>query len=152
MRNMLLLMMTGMGLLALSAAPVWAQSTQGREMSVKVTTAVKMTGMNMPPRTLTDKVCMAAQHKDLRNMIRKGMNGRCELTDYKVAGSTVTYRIACAKPEKVEGTGTFHWSSNGGFNGTQHMTVQAAGRTIATSSTYAGTPTGASCTYQPPKH
>lgn len=79
------------------------------------------------------------------------MGSDCKVSNYQQVGSTITYHVACTRPEEIRSDGTFHQLGADAFTGEMHTTTTAAGRAITVLTTYAGRQVG-SCPYVPPAH
>ncbi len=139
----------GAALLALVAGPVSAANPDGRLMSFTMTTTMQMQGMSMPPHSTTRNICTAPGAFDPRQLVGRGMGAGCKLSDYRKAGSTITYHVACTQPQPLSSDGSFQQLGDGGFKGEMHTTTTAGGRAITVLTTYEGRQVG-TCPYTPP--
>jgi len=126
-------------------------ATQGRLMKLTVTTTLHMQGMSMPPRTVSREVCTAPGKFDPRQLANAQKGSDCAVSDYRQRGSTITFHVACTRPEHVDSDGTFHQLADGGFNGKMHTTASVAGHATTIDTAYVGRHVG-SCPYTPPGH
>lgn len=132
--------------------PSYALATSdGRLMKLTTTTTLHMQGMAMPPRVMTRELCTAPGGFDPRELAtaRKGSN--CKVSGYRQSGKTITYHMACTRPQPVSGDGTFHQLADSGFDGEMHTTLAIAGHDATLDTHYVGQHVG-DCTYSPPTH
>jgi hypothetical protein len=91
----------------------------------EMTMTVEMTGMTMPPRTVS--YCLTKEEAEnpekLAPEARKGSD--CKRTDLKIDGSTVSWKVSCEK-SKMTGEGKVTYSGDG-FDGGMHMTMPKGG-------------------------
>jgi hypothetical protein len=78
----------------------------------EVTTQMQMPGMPVQmPEMKTTQCVTPEQLKDPANTVPKAPDGGrtanqdCKVSDYKVSGSTVTWRMACTTPQPMTSTG-----------------------------------------------
>jgi hypothetical protein len=110
-------------LLALVLA-VWASPTlAGSEVDFnpglwEVTSQIEMPGMTMP--ATTTQQCLK-QHDPVP---QSGRNQDCTLSDVKISGNTVTWKVVCSGEEgRTTGQGAVTYSGNS-FQGTVEMQSQ----------------------------
>ncbi len=87
----------------------------------EVTVKMNMAGMAMPPTKQTQ--CVTAEMlKDPQSAIPKGPGGGdCKLSDYKLSGSTATYKMVCTQPQPMTMVGEMKYSSSDAYTGTIQM-------------------------------
>ena len=91
----------------------------------EITSTVSMPGMQMPP--MVHQQCLS-KHDFVPQSKQPGQE--CKITDVKVVGDTVSWKISCTGQGgdmKGSGTTTYKGSS---FEGTMTMTMGAAGMTM----------------------
>lgn len=129
--------------LMLAGAPCLAQTQDGKLIDFHMTAVAQMQGMSMPARSIERKVCMVPGKFDPQALLHEGSD--CRISNYRENGATTTFHVACTRPQVVTSDGEFHRRADGGFDGTMHTAMTAAGRAITVQTTYQGTP-GAACT------
>lgn len=129
--------------LALSGTALAAPAQSGTKVDLRITTTLSMQGTAMAPRTANRTVCAAPGKLDPSVFAHEG--GDCKVSDYREQGDTTTFHLACTTPEVVTSDGVFHRHPNGGFDGTMHTAMTAAGHAMTVETAYQGTPAG-SCT------
>jgi len=67
----------------------------------QLTTAVEMSGMSMPPTTSTSCIAKGNNYKPEADALDKN----CRVTGYRVAGDTVSWKVACTGRDAMSGTG-----------------------------------------------
>lgn len=80
-----------------------------REGNWEISMKMEMPGMpmEMPPIKVTQCVTQA-QLKDPQSAIPKGIqegNSDCKVSEYKLSGTTATWKMVCTKPQAMTGTG-----------------------------------------------
>ncbi|MFN7916198.1 MAG: DUF3617 family protein [Vicinamibacterales bacterium] len=123
--------------------PVFAQGPgPRRDGNWQITVQMEMpgmpAGMTMPPQTMTQ--CITPQDAaDPSKAVPQQPQGRggaqndCKMSDYKVEGNKVSWKMACTQPRPVTGTSEFIYEKDS-YTGTMTMDM-GAGR--------AGAPGGA---------
>jgi Protein of unknown function (DUF3617) len=125
---------------AFAAAPAHAATPNMNDRLWEIAVQMNMPGMpsNMPPQTV--KQCITG--KDLEDP-RKTMPGgdpkdnRCQVSDYKMQGSTATWKMACKGPEEMTGSGSMTYGGSS-YKGTNTMTVKQGGQARTMTMNYAG--------------
>lgn len=84
--------------LAIVAAPAWSA---GNDELWEITTKMNMPGMNMPG--MKSNTCIAKDGAYKPGSDQKDKN--CTMTDYKVSGNTVTWKMQCTGKNAMSGTG-----------------------------------------------
>src|SRR5215510_9781911 len=78
------------------AAPLIAQTSPMRDGMWEITTQMDMPGMKMPEMKLNQCVTKE-QLKDLASTLPNSNSDKtCKMSDYKVDGNKVTWKMACA--------------------------------------------------------
>lgn len=77
------------------------------------------------PETKTTQCVTPEQVKDPANTLPRGPQGRganqdCKVSDYKVSGNTVTWRMACSTPQPMTSTGEMTFTDDT-YTGTMKM-------------------------------
>jgi hypothetical protein len=90
----------------------------------EVTMKMSMQGMDMPPMKNTQ--CITADMlKDPQSSVPKGPGGPgendCKMSDYKLSGSTASYRMVCTKPQPMTMVGEMKYSGTDAYVGTVQM-------------------------------
>ena len=103
-----------------------------RAGSWQVTMKMNMPGMGeMPPMTQTQCVT-PAMLKDPQGALPKGPEGSdCKMDDYKLTGSTATYKLSCTAPMAMTILGEVKYSGTDAYTGT--MTMDASGQKMTMS-------------------
>ena len=98
-----------------------------RPGSWQVTMKMSMPGMGeMPPMTQTQCVT-PAMIKDPQGSVPTAPGGSdCKMSDYKLAGTTATYRLSCTKPTPMTMLGEMKYNGTDAYTGT--MTMDASGQ------------------------
>jgi hypothetical protein len=96
----------------------WAVSAQGprRDGRWEVTTEMDMPGMPMKmPSTKTIQCVTKAQADDPNLSMPKGKQDKsddCKVSDYKVAGNTVSWTMTCSGKDAMTGTGEITYAAD----------------------------------------
>jgi hypothetical protein len=93
----------------------------------KVTMETKMAGMDMKLPPMTFEKCVTPEEAE-KPQPPKMRNDDCKLEDYKLDGSTVTYKIKCEK-SGTTGEGKITYSADS-YDGEVHMTVHGTEMTV----------------------
>lgn len=106
-----------------------------KEGKWETTVQMKMEGLPFPMPPITFKTSQCLTQKDLVPNTA-GKNQSCKMTDQKISGDTITYKVTCAEKDGSTSTGegkiTYSGSS---FQGTVKTTVtDKAGNTTSSSS------------------
>ena len=117
-------------LLALSWTALAQQSSSPmREGNWEVTAKMTMPGMDMPAMKNTQCIT-AAMIKDPASAIPKGPGqGDCTIADYKVSGSTATYKLTCKQPP-MTAVGETKYTGSDAYTGTLKMDMAGQSMTI----------------------
>jgi hypothetical protein len=67
----------------------------------------------------------------------RGGNSDCKVTDYKVSGQTVTWKLACTTPQPITGAGEMTFTDNS-YAGTVKMTTAQGNMAMKVSGTRLG--------------
>ena len=89
------------------------------------------------PETKTTQCVTAEQLKDPTSALPSGPGqDSCKLTDYKVSGNTVSWKMACAAPQTMSGSGELTFAGDS-YTGTVimstpqgEMTMKLAGKRL----------------------
>jgi len=93
----------------------------------EITTTMKMQGMNMPSHTHTQ--CIT---KDDLVPQSSQPGQECTISDYKVEGNTVSWKIRCStQGGEMEGSGEITYRGDS-FDGTMNMTMPGSGAEVVT--------------------
>lgn len=115
------------GLLSLAAfVSLNAQSNPMRPGNWEVTALMSMGGKQMPP--MTSARCITAE--DLKQADKNGLpgggpggpQGNCSVSDYKVAGSNVSWKMACTGQMAMTGEAQMQFKGDT-YTGTMTMTM-----------------------------
>ena len=143
------------GCIAVAAAVALSLHAQtagnGRLMKLTVTTTMQMQGMSIPAHNTMHEVCVAPGPFDPRRLANADKGSDCAISNYRQNGKTITYHVACTRPQPVSSDGTFHQRGGGDFDGDMHTTMSVAGHEATVDTHYVGTQVGA-CSYTPSKH
>ena len=94
----------------------------------EITTETHMQGMNMPPSTITQ--CITKDDLIPRPGSQPGQEQECEITDVKVSGDTVTWRMRCTgEGGDVESQGSITYHGDR-FEGISTVNIIDAGMTM----------------------
>ncbi|WP_017460688.1 DUF3617 domain-containing protein [Dyella ginsengisoli] len=137
--------------LVLSVPSCVLAASQGRLMKLTTTTTLHMQGMAMPPRVMSREVCTAPAGFDPRQLVSTRNGSDCKVSDYRQRGHTITFHVACTRPQKVSSDGTFHQLADSGFDGEMRTTTAVAGHDATLDTRYVGQHVG-DCSYTPPTH
>ena len=117
-----------------ASGPLWAtaQDRARQDGRWEVTVEMEMPGMpmKMPAQTIT-RCVTKEEAADPQKALPQGGRGTadsCKVSDYKMAGNTVTWAMKCGPPEQMSGTGEMVYDGNS-YKGTMTMSM-AAGQTI----------------------
>ena len=94
-----------------------AQQSPMRAGNWEVTAKMNMAGMEMPPTKNT--TCVTQEMlKDPQSAIPKGPGGNdCKMSDYKMSGSTASYKMVCTKPQPMTMVGEMKYSGTDAVRG-----------------------------------
>jgi hypothetical protein len=117
-------MILGLGLAALSWV-VYAQSPI-RDGRWDVTMQMEMANMpNKMPAMKTTQCITKEQAEDPSKSLPSGSadsKNDCKVSDYKVEGSKVSWKVACSKPQKMAGSGEMMFT-NDTYDGVLKMSM-----------------------------
>ena len=104
-----------------------------REGNWEVTMKMSMAGINMElPETKQTHCVTADMIKDPQGAVPKGIGGSdCKVSDYKFAGSTATYTVACTTPAPVTAVGQTKYNGAEAYTGTLSMDSNGQKMSIA---------------------
>ncbi len=116
------------GALVIGATALGAQSPM-RAGRWEITMQMQMPNMPVQmPETKTTQCVTPEQLKDPANALPRGPQaGRgasqdCKVSDYKVSGNTVTWRMACSTPQPMTSTGEMTFVDDS-YTGTMKMNM-----------------------------
>jgi hypothetical protein len=120
------LMVVAVALVGCSLA-VWAQGVR-RDGRWEVKSEMSMSGMNMQMPATTMTQCITKEEADdpQKQAVPQGRGGAssdCKITDFKVDGNKVTYKMNCTSPQAVTGDAEMNYTVDA-YTGT--MTLQMA--------------------------
>lgn len=130
------LVFTSIGCLV-GLASLAAQANPMRPGRWEVSASMQMGTMSMPP--MTNSQCITAEdlkkaENDMPAGFGQGPQGNCKVSDYKVSGSTVTWKMQCTGPQTTSGEGRMVFDGDT-YDGTMTMqmpqgtmTVKATGK------------------------
>ncbi len=119
-------------LLALAAVAVYAQTPQTpmRPGQWDVTVQMQMPGMQMPEMKSMQCITAEQLQKDPTSGLPKGaQNSECKVSDYKVNGGNVSWKMACTGAQPVTGEGELMFA-NDAYNGTIKMVMAQGSMTM----------------------
>ncbi len=100
-----------------------AQQSPMRPGNWEVIMKMSMPGMEMPP--MKQAQCITQEMlKDPQSAIPKGPGqgeNDCKMSDYKMSGSTVSYKMICTKPQPMTMVGEMKYSGTDAYVGTVQM-------------------------------
>jgi hypothetical protein len=120
---------------------------------VHSTVTISMAGapVTMPPRTITKDQCAPTQHPDVRALVQRGgRNQNCTFPNYKDEGNAISFHMSCSGNPPIEADAHFTYKGDGNVSGSTHAETNMGGQKMTVETTYAQTPTGASCDYTAP--
>jgi len=118
----------------LAGASVIAQNPQ-REGRWEVTMQMDMPGMPMKMPPTKHVQCVTQKDIDEGMNVPKGgpnpnaKNDACKVSDYKVAGNKVTWKMVCAPPQSMTGDGEMTFSGDA-YDGIIRMTSERGPMTM----------------------
>jgi len=93
--------------------------------------------MKMPPVTVTHCVTKEdAENPEKYVPQQRSKNNDCKVSDFKIDGNTVTWKMACEK-QKMTGEGKITYSSDS-YDGTMHMNMPNGEMTAKYTGKYLG--------------
>jgi hypothetical protein len=114
-----------------AVSSVAAQSPM-REGQWETTVQMQMAAMPMqlPPMT-TSKCVTADDIKDPNRSLPSGPDAKssCKVSDYKAEGSKISWKIACASPQKMTGSGEMVYAGDT-YTGAAKMTMDMGEMTM----------------------
>jgi hypothetical protein len=125
-------------LLSVTALAAQAPQSPMREGQWEITTQMQMP--NLPVQMPEMKVTQCVTAEDLKDPVSALPEGpgqdSCKLTDYKVSGNTVTWKMACSAPQSMTGSAELTFTGDS-YTGTMlmsspqgEMTMKLAGRRV----------------------
>jgi hypothetical protein len=106
-----------------------------REGNWEVSVKMEMPGMpmEMPPMKMTQCVTRE-QLKDPQSALPKGFedgDSDCKISDYKLSGSSASWRMTCTKPHAMTGTGEIAYAGDSSYKGKIAMDMNGAKMNMA---------------------
>lgn len=122
-----------MTLCALAIAPMFAQSPM-REGSWEIKTQMEMPGMPMKMPEMTMTQCITPEQGKSPSSALPSPSGKpndssCKVTDQKIDGNTVTWKMSCSAPQSMTGEGRLVFSGDS-YSGNMTMTTQQGTMTM----------------------
>jgi hypothetical protein len=113
---------------------VLAQQSPMRPGNWEVAMKMSMQGMDMPPMKHTQ--CITAEMlKDPQAAIPRGPGqpgeNDCKMSDYKMSGSTASYKMVCTKPQPMTMVGEMKYSGTDAYVGTVQMDMSGQKMTMS---------------------
>jgi uncharacterized protein DUF3617 len=113
---------------------VLAQQSPMRPGNWEVLMKMSMAGMDMPPMKQTQ--CITEEMlKDPQSAIPKGPNSQgandCKMSDYRMTGSTASYKMVCTKPQAMTMVGEMKYSGTDAYVGTVQMDMSGQKMTMS---------------------
>jgi len=109
------------GLLFLGAAalalPMFAGPMKAGKWSMTIQTEMPGMPMKMPPVTV--ETCVTPEQAEHPEPPKQRANSDCKISDYKLDGNTVTWKMVCAK-QNMTGDGKITYSGES-YTGEMHM-------------------------------
>lgn len=120
-----------------AAAPALAAAPGGMRPGLWETTVTSNMGGGQP---FTSRACVTAKQLEdpqgaVPKMPENGM--KCSQVDYRISGSTVTWKMRCTGDVPMEGSGQMTAGPDS-YNGKMDMTVKMKGQSMTMSQTMAG--------------
>jgi hypothetical protein len=133
---MRILVVIAVVLCAFAVAPAGAESPM-REGKWEVTTQMQMPGVPIQlPAQRNTRCITRADTEDPERTLPSGSpdpDADCKVSDYQRDGKTVTWKLACTRPERMTGEGSIVVDGDR-YDGTMKMTMSEGSMTM----TYAG--------------
>jgi Protein of unknown function (DUF3617) len=101
--------------------PVIANAGPMKPGKWQITMEMKMAGVDMKMPAMTVERCVTPEEAE-KPQPPKGKNDSCKVEDYKLDGSTVTWKVKCDKPE-MSGEGKITYSAES-WDGAMQMTMK----------------------------
>jgi hypothetical protein len=124
----------------LPALPLSA-SAQGNDEQYDVTVKMEIAGMPMAMPPMSQRLCVKKGASDGDYVPRQE---NCRVSDMARSGSRLTFKIACAGPNPMTGTGDFAFAADG-YNGQVRMKGKMEGTDVEMTQAVTGRRSGA-CT------
>src|SRR5262245_42324856 len=115
---------------ALTLGTVHAAAPNMKDGLWEITTKMEMAGKsagNMPQQVV--RRCVTKKDLDDPRQTTPSGDARCKMTDYKLAGNTATWKMACEGKSEMTGTGTITYSGES-YTGNQTMTMKTSGQAM----------------------
>ena len=97
-----------------------------REGNWEMSTKIVFAGMPMDAPPMKQTMCVTAQMiKNPAEALSKIPGSDCKVTDYKLAGSTATYKMTCTEPAPMTAVGEMKYAGSDAYTGT--VTIDMGG-------------------------
>lgn len=118
-------------LVSVSALAAQVPQNPMREGRWEVTAQMQMPNVPIQiPETKTTQCVTAEQLKDPASALPSGPGqSSCKVTDYKVSGSTVSWKMACSAPQAMSGSGELTFAGDS-YTGTVLMSTPQGGMSM----------------------
>ena len=131
---------------------MWAQAVR-RDGRWEVTSQMSMTGMNMnmPPTTMTQCITKEDVDDPSKQMAPQGRGGAapdCKMSDFKVDGNKVSYKMVCTSPQPATATAEMIYGVDK-FDGTMTMEMNRGGQQMTMINKMTGKRLGGLTKYKP---
>jgi hypothetical protein len=123
---------------ALILGPAHAASPNMRDGMWEITTKMEMTGRSdvaTPQQTV--RHCLTKQDVADPRRSTPSADSRCKMTDYKLAGNTATWKMACEGQGAMTGAGTITYSGDS-YSGNQTMAMKQGSQVMNMKMNYSG--------------
>ncbi|MGV1099681.1 DUF3617 domain-containing protein [Thiovibrio sp. JS02] len=127
-----------------------AAAGEGPDELWEVRSKTEMPGMPFPMPAQTVTVCIPkGQEKDPSKSIPQDPNQQCKMTDVKVSGNKMTWKMVCTGENPMTGNGEMEYGP-GHYSGRMQMQGKQGGEPFEMATSYEGKKVG-SCKYEEPK-
>jgi hypothetical protein len=126
---------------ALLSAPAYGATPNMKEGLWEITMKMEMPGMPAGMKPQVVRQCIT--RKDLEDPRKTAPMGgdpkdsRCQITDHKMQGSTVTWNMACKGENAMTGSGSATYSGTS-YSGSNKMTMTRGGKSQTMTMQYSG--------------
>lgn len=93
----------------------------------EITTHTEIAGMPTQAQPVTTRTCYTKQDVESENAAAP-KNDRCDIKDYRVAGNTASWTIACAGKENITGEGSITFHDRQAYSGTARLRMRPEGQ------------------------
>jgi len=104
-----------------------------REGNWELSTKIMMAGMPVEAPPMKQTMCVTAEM--LRNpaeAMSKIPGSDCKVTDYKLQGSTATYKMMCTQPAPISAVGEMKYAGSDAYTGTVTIDMGGQNMTLST--------------------